>query len=79
MHMYMQFNSNTQVQCNKYNNTNKTNNYNNKHNKYNIYRQTDTVDSYLIVIDCAMYIKVASISWQGRQIEVRVPEIMKLI
>ena len=77
--MYMQFNSNTQVQCNKYNNTNKTNNYNNKHNKYNIYRQTDTVDSYLIVIDCTMYIKVASISWQGRQIEARVPEIMKLI
>ena len=52
----MQFNSNTQVQCNKYNNTNKTNNYNNKHNKYNIYRQTDTVDSYLIVIYCTMYI-----------------------
>ena len=79
MYMYKQFNSNKQVQCNKYNNTNKTNNHNNNNNQYNNYRQTDTVDSYLIVIDCTMYIKVASISWQGRQIEARVPEIMKLI
>ncbi len=34
----------------KYNNANKTNNHNNYNNQYSTYRQTDTVDSYLIVI-----------------------------
>ena len=47
----MQFYSNPQVLCNNYNNTNKTNNHNNNNNQYSNYRQTDTVDSYLIVIE----------------------------
>ncbi len=54
----------------KYNKTNKTNNHNNYNKQYSTYRQTDTVDSYLIVIECTMYIKVASFREQ---------EIVKLI
>jgi hypothetical protein len=63
--MYIMFNSNQQVKAIilfKYNNTNKTNYRNNYNKQYSTYRQTDTMDSYLIVIDCTMYIKVASIS-----------------
>ena len=36
-------------------------------------------DPYLIVIDCSMYIEIASISRQGWKIKAREPEIMKLI
>ena len=64
--MYIMFNFNQQVKAIilfKCNNTNKTNNHNNYNKQNSTYRPTDTVESYLIVIDCTMYIKVASISW----------------